>query len=216
MPVRPEHAAAPPPPRAKGKCFHHRQIEIDPAHDGDDGEHAHCSEEVAAALLHPQTDVQNVHRVHELLHRLGAVDAILAVKDRTRPHIVHDLLAAHTHMSTRGLPTALLDAEVQRPILPVRCDRQNLLRWECLRDFRRPLWQTRPNLTQCHGFPARRQIHRIPRIDFIPKEQRQSRQRQQQQKKGTDETHPLMDDIDFSHEFPPIPTDITALYHTTK
>ena len=137
MPVRPEQAVGLSPTRAECHTFHHRQIEIDAAHDRDDGEHAHHGEQVAAALLHPHANVQNVHCVQELLHGLRAIDAVPAVEERACAHIVHDLLAAHAHMRALRLPSALLDEEVERPVRSVRCNAEDLLRREFLPHCRR-------------------------------------------------------------------------------
>ena len=116
MPVRPEQAAALSPARAECEVLHHRQVEIDAGHNGDNRECAHQRKEIAPALAHPHADMQDMHRMHELLHSREAVNAVPAVKDAARAHIIHDLFAAHAHMGARRLSAAVLDEEVERPV----------------------------------------------------------------------------------------------------
>ena len=201
VPVRPEHAAGLAPVRTECHALHHRQIEIDARHDGDDREGTHQGEKVAPTRIHAHADVQNVHRVHEDLHPIMTIDALLAVKCRMRAHIVHDLLAAHAHVGASRHTAALHDAEIERPIRVIRRHRQDLLRRIRRTHRRLSLGQCLPELLHRHGFPALRHVHRVPRIDLPAKEERQPRQRQQQQKERTDQAHPLMNGIDSSHRF---------------
>ena len=178
VPVRPEHAAGPAPVCTERHALHHRQIEIDARHNGDDREGAHQSEKVTPALLQPHADMKDVHRVHKGLYTLGAINAFLAVKCRMRTHIVHDLLAAHAHVGTPCRAAALHDAEIERPIRVVRRHCQDLLRRIRRTHRRLSFGQCLPELRHRHGLPALRHIHRVPRIDLPAKEERQPRQRQ--------------------------------------
>ena len=201
VPVRPEHATGLAPVRAERHALHHRQIEIDARHDRDDRKGAHQGEKVTPTRIHAHADVQNVHRVHEDLHPIMAVDTLRAVKCRMCAHVVHDLLAAHAHVGASRRSAALHDAEIERPIRVIRRHRQDLLRRIRCTHRRLSLGQCLPELRHRHWRPALRHVHRVPRIDLPTKEQRQPRQRQQQQKERTDQTHPLVNDIDSSHRF---------------
>ena len=149
-----------------------------------------------SAELRVQEMCPSQHR----LDALHAVDALLAVKDLSRAHIVHDLLAAHAHVCARGsLAAFILHKEIERAVRRIWRHGTDLLAGEIRGDCGESLRQSLPDLPLRHRIACRRQINRVPCAQLVAKEHRQPRQRQHQEEQRADETHPPVDLITKTH-----------------